>query len=107
MSQTKTIVHLKKSFVDKVEPTPGKDQVFYRDKALKGFALRVTANGSKSFVVEKVINNKVKRITLGKYSDALTVEKARKMAQVLIGQIVDGILTLSRRNAPPRCVAPP
>jgi hypothetical protein len=28
--------------------------------------------------------------TLGKYSDALPVEKARKMAQVLIGHIVDG-----------------
>ncbi len=99
MSQPKTIVHLKKSFVDKVEPISGKDQVFYRDTALKGFALRVTASGSKSFVVEKVINNKVKRITLGKYSDALPVEKARKMAQVLIGHIVDGIDPIAEKRA--------
>lgn len=81
---------LTKSFVDKATPPTDKDQVFYRDSELRGFALRVTANGSKSFVVEKIVNNKVRRMTLGKYSDALPVEKARKMAQVLIGKITDG-----------------
>ncbi|KZY83730.1 hypothetical protein A3742_32625 [Oleiphilus sp. HI0071] len=59
-----------KSFVDKVELPPldenGKQaQVFYRDEALRGFALRVTSGGSKSFIVEKRIDGKVKRKTLG------------------------------------------
>jgi hypothetical protein len=40
-------VKLSKSIVDKIEVTPGKDQVLYRDQQLKGFALRVTASGQK------------------------------------------------------------
>lgn len=44
MKQPKNIVKLTKSFADKVQPTPGKDQMFYRDTELKGFALRITAH---------------------------------------------------------------
>ncbi len=90
VSLNKNVVKITKSFVDKALPHPEKDQTFYRDKLLKGFALRVTSNGVKSFVVEKIICNKVRRITLGKYNEALPVEKARKKAQVLLGQIADG-----------------
>jgi integrase len=88
-----------KSFVEKATIPTNKDQIFYRDKELKGFALRVTSAGTKSFVVEKIVGNKVKRITLGKYSDALSVEKARKMAQVMIGQIVDGVDPIAEKRA--------
>lgn len=98
MKQTKNIVKLTKSFADKVKPIPDKDQAFYRDIELKGFALRVTASGTKSFVVEKIIGNKVRRITLGKYSDALPVEKARRKAQVLLGQIADGIDPIAEKR---------
>jgi integrase len=63
--------------------------VFYRDENLKGFALRVTSSGMKSFVVETRIEGKVKRITLGKYG-AITVEEARKQAKTLLGQIARG-----------------
>src|SRR5476649_987231 len=90
---------LSKSFVDKQIPPTDRDQIFYRDSELKGFALRITANGTKSFVVEKTIGNKVKRITLGKYSSALPVEKARKMAQIMIGQIVDGADPIAEKRA--------
>jgi integrase len=99
MKQTKNIVKLTKSLADKVRPTAGKDQIFYRDSELKGFALRITANGTKSFVVEKIIGNKVRRITLGKYSNALPVEKARRKAQVLLGQIADGIDPIAEKRA--------
>jgi len=99
MKQPKNIVKLTKSLVDKIQPASGKDQMFYRDEALKGFALRITASGTKSFVVEKIIGNKVRRITLGKYSDALPVEKARKKAQILLGQIADGIDPIAEKRA--------
>ena len=88
---------LTKAIVDKAELPVGKDQVFYRDDQLKGFALRVTSNGSKSFVVEKNIGNKVRRITLGKYG-ALTTEQARKEAQKIIGQIATGIDPLAEKR---------
>ncbi|CDZ79330.1 Putative prophage CPS-53 integrase [Legionella massiliensis] len=82
-------VKLIKSVIDKIKPVEGKDQVFYRDEQLKGFALRVTAAGVKSFVVETRIANKVKRITLGKYGQ-LTAEEARKQAKHLLGQVAKG-----------------
>ncbi len=87
-----------KTFVEykAIAPT-NKDQIFYRDDQLKGFALRVTSKGVKSFVVEKSIGNKIRRITLGKYG-ALTVEQARKEAQKLLGQIAVGIDPLAERR---------
>lgn len=51
------VIKLTKSVVDRINSTGGKDQVFYRDDQLKGFALRVTANGVKSFIVETRIAN--------------------------------------------------
>jgi integrase len=89
---------LTKKIVDDAQLPIGKDQVFYRDDQLKGFALRVTASGTKSFVVEKNIGNKVRRITLGKYG-ALTVEQARKEAQKIIGQIATGINPIAEKQA--------
>ena len=87
MSLTKK-VKLDKKFVVGAKPPIDKDQIFYRDNKLNGFALRVTANGVKSFVVEKNIGNKVRRITLGKFG-ALTAEQARKEAE----KIIPGITT--------------
>lgn len=79
---------LTKSFIDKLDPAE-KKQLFYRDDILKGFGLRISAGGSKAFFVEKRIDGKVKRITLGKYG-ALTAEQARKKAQSLLGEIAMG-----------------
>src|SRR3990167_9277144 len=92
------VMKLTKAFVDKAEPPVGKDQIFYRDGELKGFALRVTSAGTKSFVVEKNIGNKVRRMTLGKYG-ALTVEQARREAQKVIGQIATGIDPIAQKRA--------
>ena len=89
---------LTKKIVDDAQLPVGKDQIFYRDDQLKGFALRVTASGTKSFVVEKNIDSKVRRITLGKYG-ALTVEQARKEAQKVIGQIATGINPIAEKQA--------
>lgn len=84
--------------VDKASLPIGKDQVFYRDGELKGFALRVTASGVKSFVVETLINNKVRRMTLGKYGK-LTVEQARKEAKNLLGKIARGHNPVAEKKA--------
>jgi integrase len=91
-------VKLTKSVVQKIEPPEDKDQIFYRDDELRGFALRVTASGVKSFVVEKLINRKVKRITIGRYGE-LTVEQARKEAQKLLGMIATGIDPQAKKQA--------
>ncbi|HSW69775.1 MAG TPA: integrase family protein [Gammaproteobacteria bacterium] len=81
---------LTKGFIDKkaIAPT-NKDQAFYRDDELKGFALRVTSSGVKSFVVETVIGNKVRRMTIGRYGK-LTAEEARIEAKKILGKIAAG-----------------
>ena len=89
MAGDQTSLKLTKSIVDKLESIAGKDQSFYRDETLKGFALRITANGVKSFILETRINGRVKRITLGKYGN-ITVEEARKQAKTLLGSVAKG-----------------
>lgn len=87
-------MRITKSFVDKApipEPKPGQvsTQDFYRDTAIPGFALRVTSGGAKSFIVEKRVNGRVKRITLGRYGN-LTVEQARTEAMKILGKVATG-----------------
>jgi len=64
-------------------------QEFYRDDQLLGFGLRITSGGSKAYFVEKRVNGKSKRITLGKHGQ-LTPEQARKYAQQVLSEIVMG-----------------
>ena len=58
-------MRITKDSVEKASAPTDKDQIFYRDDKVKGFALRVTSRGVKSFVVETLIGNKVRRMTLG------------------------------------------
>jgi len=95
-------MRITKSFVDKVEIPAISDngastQRFYRDSSIIGFGLRVTSGGAKSFIVEKRINGKVKRITLGRYGN-LTVEQAKKEAMKILGQVATGSDPIAERK---------
>lgn len=85
---------LTKTCVDRIV-FPASGQVFIRDSELQGFALRVTP-GAKSFIVEKRVDGKVKRMTLGRYPE-LTVEQARKEAHKLLGKIATGINPIAEK----------
>lgn len=67
---------------------PARGQVFLRDDALRGFALRITP-GSKAFVLERSIHGRVRRLTIGRYPD-LTLDQARQIAQAKVGEIAKG-----------------
>lgn len=87
-------MRITKTFVDKLTPPPFKPtgkpvQKFYRDSSIPGFGVRITSHGAISFIVEKRINGKVKRITLARYGN-LTVEEARKEAQKVLGKVAKG-----------------
>lgn len=94
---------ISKSFIDKLIPPPplengnGK-QAFYRDSTIPGFGLRITSSGAIAFIVEKRINGKVKRITLGRYGN-LTVEQARNMALEFLGKVATGRDPLAEKRA--------
>jgi integrase len=76
---------------------PAQGQVFLRDDSLHGFALRVTP-GSKTFVLEKEIHRRIRRMTLGRYG-VLTVEQARNQAQAMMADIVRGHDPIAERQA--------
>ena len=65
-------------FVETVKPEARRRE--YCDQALKGFGLRVTQGGIKTFFVRVQLRNKTKCITLGPYP-ALSFAEARQKAQ--------------------------
>lgn len=89
-------MRLTKSVVARI-PFQAHGQRLYRDSQLMGFAVRVTP-GSKTFVVEKRVNRKVRRIKLGRHGE-ITCEQARRQAQYLLGRIAVGIDPLTEKEA--------
>ena len=82
-------VRITKTVVDRFA-IPKQGQAFLRDTLIQGFGLRVTASGCKSFIVEKRVKGKVRRITLGRFGE-LTAEQARRLAQKYLGEVAQGI----------------
>ena len=81
---------LTKTAVERL-PVPDAGQAIYRDDELKGFAVRVTPTGRKTFVVEKRIGRgSPKRKTLGRFGE-LTAEQARKQAMSFLGKVASGL----------------
>lgn len=89
-------VRLTKTLVDRL-PLPEAGQAFLRDADLKGFGVRVTASGTKSFIVEKRVNGRVRRMTVGRFGE-LTVEQARKQAVQLLGKVATGVDPVAERR---------
>src|SRR5215472_11743331 len=81
-------VKLTQSVIEKL-PVPPVWQAIYRDSELKGFGLRVTSGGARTYVVEKRINGRVRRVKIGR-ADALKAEKARRLAQEFLGTVAGG-----------------
>lgn len=71
---------LTKTTVDAAQP--GDDQRFVWDTELKGFGLKIFPTGAKTFVFQyRTPEGKSTRLTIGKYSDTLTADQARKLAK--------------------------
>lgn len=78
-------------------PIPAYGQAFLRDQALAGFGLRITAANVRSFILERRVEGKVRRITLGRLGE-LNVEQARRKAQALTGKIAMGINPIAEKE---------
>jgi integrase len=70
-------------------PRPSNGYKLHWDEKLKGFGVRITASGVISFIVQKRINKKEHRKTLGR-ADIFTVEQARNLALTFLGEIASG-----------------
>lgn len=69
----------------------------YYDDKLKGFGIRITSGGAKTFFIEKLVKRKLRRIKIGRYGE-LTAEQARTQATVLLGKIALGIDPLAEKR---------
>jgi integrase len=80
--------NLTESFVEKAK-LPSEGEVFYRDRSVRGFALRCNWGGTKSFVIEGRIKDRVRRVSIGRWP-VWPVAKARHRALEMKALIADG-----------------
>jgi integrase len=77
---------------------PSRGQLFLWDAEVKGFALRVTSGGAKSFVLDYRVDGRQRRITLGNYPD-WTVQAARAAAKAMKREVDQGQDPMGERQA--------
>lgn len=70
--------------------SPETGQTTYYDTDLTGFGVRVSAS-KKAFFVRRRVHGRMIYQTIGNYDEALTVFKARKQAQKLLGDMAVGV----------------
>lgn len=80
--------NITETFVERAK-APAEGETFYRDRAIRGFALRVNWGGTKSFVLECRVHGRVRRMTIGRWP-AMPVVKARKKALEWKSVIAEG-----------------
>ncbi len=78
--------------------SPTRGQLFLWDTEIKGFALRVTSGGAKSFVLDYRVDGRQRRITLGSYPD-WTVQAARAAAKAKKRDVDQGQDPMGERQA--------
>ncbi len=69
--------------------TPGKGHSLHWDDELKGFGIRVTAAGAKSYIAQAKVNGKARRGTLGRHG-TITADQARRKAKTELGRMAAG-----------------
>ena len=80
---------LTKSVIDSLTCPPGKKDILVFDQKLTGFAVRVTAKGVKTFLVQYSRGGRTSRVTIGRMG-VMTPAEARRKALELIGAIQGG-----------------
>lgn len=89
--------HLIERSVKALQPHATGNKIHY-DSTVKGFGVRVTSAGVKSFVLNYVVHGKERRMTIGQFP-AWSVVKAREEASRLKRMIDSGIDPLAEKEA--------
>jgi integrase len=81
---------LTKRAVDAARHDPSRFQTMVWDSELKGFGLRISRGGKKSFILQyRNARGRSRRMTLGA-ATRLTAEQARRLAKVYLGEAASG-----------------
>jgi integrase len=75
--------------VGKLEPIPGRQQLIW-DSELRGFGIRVSPGGAKSYIMQRRVGNKERRVTIGRHGE-ISAENARRKALGIAARFSDGI----------------
>ena len=92
-------MRLGKREIDALTCPPGRQDALFFDDELPGFALRVTAKGTKTFLLQYKRGGKVKRLRLGEYGKPLTPAAARRLAEEARGRLAAGDSPVDERKA--------
>lgn len=84
--------------VETITCPAGKKDALVFDSELRGFGLRVTATGSRTFLAQYTAAGCKRRVALGAFG-AVTVEQARKAAQAVLGEAARGVDPFVARKA--------
>jgi integrase len=76
---------------------PSSGQVFYWDDELRGFGLRVSASGMRSYVAQGRVGTRTRRVTIGTHG-RWTCEEARRQARELLRDMDLGIDPTEKRQ---------
>src|SRR5262245_1940739 len=88
--------NLTPAFCMKAMPLPGAERTYYWHAKREGFGLMVTANGSRSYVVQyRMRGGTARRITL---DGRLSFAEAEQQAKKIQGQVAHGIDPLAERQ---------
>ncbi|MCK9202428.1 MAG: site-specific integrase [Gallionella sp.] len=89
---------LTKTTVDR--ELPGEKDRFVWDIETKGFGLKISPTGTKTFVYQyRTPEGKTRRCTIGKFSDSLTADQARKIAKDREHEVRDGRDPMGEKKA--------
>lgn len=81
-------MHLTKRSVDALDPQ-AKDAIYFDDE-VKGFGLRVSPQGLKTYLIQYRAGRRTRRVKVGRHG-TLTVDEARKRARELLGAVAKGL----------------
>ncbi len=84
------MAHITSNFISRLKLDSNMQQKRYYDSNIRGFGIRITRGGVKSYFIEKRINNNTHRLTIGRWPD-LTLEQAKAKAYELFNKIANGI----------------
>jgi len=78
---------LTKRYLDNI--TPAEKEKIHWDSNYKGFGVRASPKGRKTFVVQYRQGSRTRRVSLGTFGN-LTVDEARKKAKRILGEVASG-----------------
>ncbi|MDO6385634.1 integrase family protein [Uliginosibacterium sp. 31-12] len=92
-----TRIKLTKTSVEALQ-APAEAYLIVRDTETRGFGLRVTASGVKSYFVERVVNGRNVRATVGRHGE-ISATVARERAEKMLLSMRDGIDPVLEKRA--------